>query len=320
MRARVCVDAFRGPCAGCLLVDGDDRPHGEPLAETATHSGAVRLGCPERRPPGPGPAAEGAGRACEWLRWLRKEAGAGAGLLKKAELAVRDPKAARLVYATSGQVRVEGDGGWLACDDEFVESVDEGRVGEMQAYLLMYLLRDTAGMPLLEHPSDFSRPPGDARFVEDFARRYRALGHDTLSDPWCAERHREALGRFVRDHVDILFANEDEAASLCDSDIASATETLCGQVDEAVITRGENGAFVGSGDIRHECAAQPFGRVEDTTGAGDLFAAGYLFGRTNGRDPLASSLIASLAAGEVISHIGARPQADVAAMIAAEKL
>ena len=86
-----------------------------------------------------------------------------------------------------------------------------------------------------------------------------------------------------------------------------------------MITRGENGAFVGSGDIRHECPAQPFGGVEDTTGAGDLFAAGYLFGRTNGRDPLASGLIASLAAGEVISHIGARPQADVAAMIAAEK-
>ena len=61
-------------------------------------------------------------------------------------------------------------------------------------------------------------------------------------------------------------------------------------------------------------------RDRDTTGAGDLFAAGYLFGRTNGRDPLASGLIASLAAGEVISHIGARPQADVAAMIAAEKL
>ena len=152
-----------------------------------------------------------------------------------------------------------------------------------------------------------------------------AAAHDvrvslSLSDPWCAERHREALGRFVHDHVDILFANEDEAASLCDSDVDTASSHLCGEVEEVVITRGANGAFIGSGDERHEVAARPLGPVEDTTGAGDLFAAGYLFGRTNGRDLLASGRIASLTAGEVISHIGARPQKDVAALIAAENL
>lgn len=142
----------------------------------------------------------------------------------------------------------------------------------------------------------------------------------SLSDPWCAERHREALSRFVHDHVDILFANEDEAASLCDSDVARAAETLCAQVDEVVITRGANGAFIGHGDNGHEVAARPLGAVEDTTGAGDLFAAGYLYGRTNGRDALTSGRIASLTAGEVISHIGARPEADIAAMVAAEDL
>lgn len=148
-----------------------------------------------------------------------------------------------------------------------------------------------------------------------------ATAHDvrvslSLSDPWCAERHREALGRFVHDHVDILFANEDEAASLCDSDVDSAAASLCGRVGEVVITRGEKGAFVGSGETGHEVAARPLGPVEDTTGAGDLFAAGYLYARTNGRDLLASGRIASLAAGEVISHIGARPQDDVAALVA----
>ena len=127
-------------------------------------------------------------------------------------------------------------------------------------------------------------------------------------------------GRFVHDHVDILFANEDEAASLCDNDVDTASSRLCGEVEEVVITRGANGAFIGSGDERHEVAARPLGPVEDTTGAGDLFAAGYLFGRTNGRDLLASGRIASLTAGEVISHIGARPQKDVAALIAAENL
>ena len=142
----------------------------------------------------------------------------------------------------------------------------------------------------------------------------------SLSDPWCAERHREALSRFVHDHVDILFANEDEAASLCDSDVAAAADALCAQVAEVVITRGANGAFIGHGDARHEVAANPLGTVDDTTGAGDLFAAGYLYGRTNGRDALASGRIASLAAGEVISHIGARPEADIAALVTAEGL
>ncbi|MEC8261889.1 MAG: PfkB family carbohydrate kinase, partial [Pseudomonadota bacterium] len=65
---------------------------------------------------------------------------------------------------------------------------------------------------------------------------------------------------------------------------------------------------------------RPHGAVVDTTGAGDMFAAGYLFGRTNGRDPRQSGVIASLAAGEVISHIGARPEADIAALAAAENL
>jgi len=168
----------------------------------------------------------------------------------------------------------------------------------------------------------FDAPAGP----EIFAHAARLAGDHgvqvslSLSDPWCAERHREALSRFVHDHVDILFANEDEAASLCDSDVASAADTLCARVDEVVITRGANGAFIGCGSARHEVAARPMGMVDDTTGAGDLFAAGYLYGRTNGRDPLASGRIASLTAGEVISHIGARPEADIAAMVAAEKL
>ena len=87
-----------------------------------------------------------------------------------------------------------------------------------------------------------------------------------------------------------------------------------------VITRGPKGALIGLGDEGHEIPARPHGAVVDTTGAGDLFAAGYLFGRTNGRDPRQSGEIASLAAGEVISHIGARPEADIAALVAAENL
>jgi sugar/nucleoside kinase (ribokinase family) len=128
------------------------------------------------------------------------------------------------------------------------------------------------------------------------------------------------LARFVHDHVDILFANEDEAASLCDSPIGTAMDVLCGQVDEAVITRGANGAFVGHAGDRHDFRARPQGPVVDSTGAGDLFAAGYLYGRTNGRNARESGIIASLAAGEVISHVGARPESDLAALVKADGL
>ncbi len=168
----------------------------------------------------------------------------------------------------------------------------------------------------------FDAPAGPDIFAHavSLAARYDVRVSLSLSDPWCAERHREALGRFVHDHVDILFANEHEAASLCDSPVAAAMETLCGQVDETVITRGADGAFVGYKGDRHDFPARPYGPVIDSTGAGDLFAAGYLYGRTNGRDARQSGIIASLAAGEVISHVGARPEADLNALVKADGL
>ena len=137
----------------------------------------------------------------------------------------------------------------------------------------------------------------------------------SLSDPWCAERHREALFTFIRDNVDILFANEEEVADLCDKSVEDSIAELAGAVAELVVTRGPNGAFVGDVDNQHEVPAMPQGEVVDTTGAGDLFAAGFLFGRTNGYSLLESGKIASLSAGEVISHIGARPQADLVALV-----
>ena len=139
----------------------------------------------------------------------------------------------------------------------------------------------------------------------------------SLSDPWCAERHRDALFAFVRDHVGILFANEDEVTSLCDKPVAESIAELQDAVDELAVTRGAKGAFVGNCQDSFEIPAMPQGDVIDTTGAGDLFAAGYLFGRTNGYSLADSGKIASLAAGEVISHIGARPQADLIALVKA---
>ena len=133
----------------------------------------------------------------------------------------------------------------------------------------------------------------------------------SLSDPWCAERHRAALRDFTANHVSILFGNEDEVASLYQCEVDNAISILSSTIDEVVVTRGPKGAFVGAKENSHEIPAMPQGAVIDTTGAGDLFAAGYLFGRTNGFDLLQAGRLASLAAGEAISHIGARPKINL---------
>ena len=138
----------------------------------------------------------------------------------------------------------------------------------------------------------------------------------SLSDPWCAERHRDALTDFVKNHVDVLFSNENEASSLCDAPVEEATRLLLGNVGEVIVTHGPKGAFAGNSADQIEVAARPLGKVIDTTGAGDLFAAGYLYGRTNGYSLQDSAMIASIAAGEIISHVGARPQADLRTLVA----
>lgn len=164
----------------------------------------------------------------------------------------------------------------------------------------------------------FDVPHGPAIFARaaELARKHGTKISLSLSDPWCAERHRNALSTFVRDHVDILFANEEEASSLCKKRVEDAIASLLQMVDELIVTRGAKGAFCGTRDESHEIAAMPQGTVMDSTGAGDLFAAGYLYGRTNGYAVEMSGRLASLAAGEVIVHIGARPQADLMTLAA----
>lgn len=133
----------------------------------------------------------------------------------------------------------------------------------------------------------------------------------TLSDPFCIERHRDAFREMVRDEVDLLFANEHELVSLY------RTETLEDAMDEArkeveivACTVGPSGAYVLKGDRTVHAPAAPMKRV-DATGAGDLFAAGFLYGLTRGRNLLTCGTMGCVAAGEVISHIGARPQEDL---------
>lgn len=135
----------------------------------------------------------------------------------------------------------------------------------------------------------------------------------TLSDPFCVERHRSEFRDLVDGEVDLLFANEDEIVSLYETDrFEEAVEQVRGRCGVAVLTRSEKGSLVVTPEATHEVPAAPVQQVVDTTGAGDLYAAGFLHGLARGRDLPDCARLGSLAAAEVISHFGARPEADLA--------
>jgi len=134
----------------------------------------------------------------------------------------------------------------------------------------------------------------------------------SLSDSFCVERHRNDFLDLVNGEVDLVFANSDEAMALFK---ASSIEHAIDAFEEtgllAAITRGADGCIIVTPAGTLEVPASPLGDVVDTNGAGDLFAAGFLYGLTNGLDPESSAKLAGLCAGEVITHLGARPQANL---------
>lgn len=140
----------------------------------------------------------------------------------------------------------------------------------------------------------------------------------TLSDSFCVDRYRdEFIGLMRESQVDIVFANESELKSLYQtSDFATALDALRADVRLAVVTRSENGAIAVEGAALVHAPAYPVERVVDTTGAGDLFAAGFLSGYARGLGHEMSLRLGALAAAEIISHMGARPEADLKALAA----
>jgi sugar/nucleoside kinase (ribokinase family) len=137
-----------------------------------------------------------------------------------------------------------------------------------------------------------------------------------LSDPFCVDRHRDDFLDLAENHVDILFANEREILSLYQ--VASFDESLQAvrsHCEIAALTRGEKGSVIVSGDEIHVVDAEPVNDLADTTGAGDAFAAGFLFGVTSGQDLARSAHIGGIAAAEVISHLGARPDTSLKALV-----
>ena len=140
----------------------------------------------------------------------------------------------------------------------------------------------------------------------------------TLSDTFCIDRHRDGFNALIDGgKVDILFANEAEIQALAAvPHFETAVAAVKDKVGILVVTRSEKGAIAVSGGARAEVPAEPVAQLVDTTGAGDLFAAGFLAGQAQGRGLEDSLRIGAIAAAEVISHYGARPEADLQALVA----
>jgi len=167
-------------------------------------------------------------------------------------------------------------------------------------------------------------PPRARRAFAKAAALARGAGRRialTLSDAFVVERHREALLGFIDGQVDILFANEAELLELTGgADFEAAAAAVAGRIEIAAVTRGAQGSVILAGGARHAVPAAPVEAVVDTTGAGDQYAAGFLVGLAAGKPPEACGRLGSLAAAEVISHYGPRPQTSLRDLAAARGL
>ncbi len=165
----------------------------------------------------------------------------------------------------------------------------------------------------------FDPPAAQAAFFEASRIAHQAGRRVaiTLSDPFCVGRHRDAFRRFVREEADILFANEAEILSLYETESFAQAAKLAGEdVAIAALTRSEHGSVILAGGETVTVPAVPT-KVVDTTGAGDAYAAGFLAALAQNQPLAECGRWGAVAAAEVISHFGARPQADLKALVAA---
>jgi sugar/nucleoside kinase (ribokinase family) len=131
----------------------------------------------------------------------------------------------------------------------------------------------------------------------------------SLSDGFCVDRHRAAFRALIKSGIDILFANEDELLSLYETEnFDEACRKVRTECDLVAVTRGAMGSVIITPDERIIVPAEPVSEVLDTTGAGDLYAAGFLYGYALDHDLTRCGRLAALAAAEIISHMGARPE------------
>ncbi len=158
-------------------------------------------------------------------------------------------------------------------------------------------------------------PPRAKAAIREAAALAHAAGRKvslSLSDPFCVERHRDDFRDLVRNHVDILFANEIEICALYETaDFDTAARAVRSDCEIAALTRSAHGSVIVTAKETLAIPPEPTARLVDTTGAGDLYAAGFLYGLTHGRPLATCGRLGSLAAAEIISHVGARPEASL---------
>jgi sugar/nucleoside kinase (ribokinase family) len=175
------------------------------------------------------------------------------------------------------------------------------------------LIRDSKTVYLEGY--SFDPPKAKEAFYEaaKIGREHNTTVALTLSDPFCVERHRQAFHDFIKAGVDLLFANQRELMALYQAEIF---EDACARIRQdcklAAITRSEKGSLIVTPDQLVEVPAEPVEHVVDTTGAGDLYAAGFLFGYARGMELGECGRLGSIASAEVISHIGPRPEVSLA--------
>jgi sugar/nucleoside kinase (ribokinase family) len=192
-----------------------------------------------------------------------------------------------------------------ACVELGAKDIDPQLVGAAQVTYLEGYLFD---------PPQAQQAFREAAAIAHAAGRQVAL---SLSDPFCVGRHRAAFRDLVDGHVDILFANEAEICSLYETaDFAAAAAAVRGHVAIAALTRSAAGSVILAAGVAHPVAAAPVARVVDSTGAGDLYAAGVLFGLTRGWPLPTCGAIGSLCAAEIIGHVGARPETALSVLVA----
>jgi sugar/nucleoside kinase (ribokinase family) len=171
-----------------------------------------------------------------------------------------------------------------------------------------------AGQTLFLEGYLFDRDEAKAAFVHaaEIARAGARKVALTLSDKFCVDRHRESFKHLVAGHVDILFANEAEVLSLFESnDLGAALEAARRACPIVIVTRSAAGSLIAAAGDVVTIKAMPVEHVVDTTGAGDQYAAGFLFGFARGQSLPECGALASLAAAEVISHMGPRPETSL---------
>ncbi|KKC26401.1 adenosine kinase [Sphingomonas sp. SRS2] len=220
-----------------------------------------------------------------------------AGVRFTTAMATEGPATARcIIFVTSDGERTMNT--YLgACVNLTADDIDETLVASAKiTYLEGYLYDDPQAKAAFHRAADIAHAAG----------RKVAL---SLSDSFCVERHRDDFLDLVANRIDILFANDSEVASLFpDTGLDAALDRLSAMVDLAAVTLGSEGSIVVRGGERIKSPAAKVERVVDTTGAGDLYAAGFLYGLTNELPLAECARIAGLAAAEVISHFGARPE------------